>query len=30
MIQSIGFEDSDSSTVRREFQRLAAAALDAK
>jgi CubicO group peptidase (beta-lactamase class C family) len=28
MIQSIDFEDSDSSTVRREFQRLAAAALD--
>jgi CubicO group peptidase (beta-lactamase class C family) len=29
MIQSIDFEDSDSSTVRREFQRLAAEALDA-
>ena len=28
MIQSIDFEDSDSSSVRREFQRLAAAALD--
>jgi CubicO group peptidase (beta-lactamase class C family) len=28
MIQSIDFEDSDSSTVRREFQRLTAEALD--
>jgi CubicO group peptidase (beta-lactamase class C family) len=28
-IQSVGFEDSDSSTVRREFQRLAARSLEA-
>jgi CubicO group peptidase (beta-lactamase class C family) len=30
MVQRIEFEDSDSSDIRRDFQRLAAAALDAK